>query len=101
MHSPDDVMYQVPVPECPEETGTPRPAERQAISSSLSFCHFTIHPAHSNLIISSLAYIFAPTLHSHILIHFIYCSDLVPVLCSTGYYILRKGKAHACTKNEV
>jgi hypothetical protein len=52
-------MYQVPVPECPEETGTPRPAERQAISSSLSFDHFTIHPAHSNLIISSLAYIFA------------------------------------------
>ena len=26
-------MCQVPVPECPEGTGTPRPAERQAIFS--------------------------------------------------------------------
>ncbi|OJA11155.1 hypothetical protein AZE42_13726 [Rhizopogon vesiculosus] len=37
------VMYQVPVPECPEETGTPRPAERQAIFilSIVQFCSVT------------------------------------------------------------
>ena len=27
-------MCQVPVPECPEGTGTPRPAERQAIPAT-------------------------------------------------------------------
>jgi hypothetical protein len=96
-------MCQALVPECPEDTGTPCPAEQQAISFSSSFCHFTLHPAYSNLFIVLPACIILPTLHAQLLIHFIYYFYLVSFIFSfsISYHILRKGRAHTCAQNKV
>lgn len=80
-------MCQVPVPECSEETGTPRPAEQQAsFSFSLSFYHFTIHPARSILIIFlARLHIFAHLPRPIINYSFIFASILPLVIIDYPY----------------